>query len=240
LFLAKNDDDVDMGCVSWKRDRERERRETKKTRDTRRDDDKGTGSIFCRAALFPQCLCVCTKGDKERKNTQSMASSSSASASGGDPRCARLRQPATVANIRAAVLDIAKCRPGDIEDMQLHDCTIAADGATEATLVVPIRNTGKVYSFRVATDNRNRATSIRLEAVHVNNAKGYDGKMGAGGAGSMPESTKERITKAIWISIAVILVVAVVVAVIVVVVKKKKEAQEKVAAIAQAAKAFSA
>lgn len=121
--------------------------------------------------------------------------------------------------IRSAVVAATGEKEADLT-FELKNCSVAADGATEATVIVPVKKTGRVHTFRVASDRRGKTVSVRHEGVHVVTVEGF-------GDGGGDKNKTETIKKWVWIGIAIAIAVAVIIAVSVVVAKKVKAAKEQ-------------
>ena len=144
--------------------------------------------------------------------------------------CDALRSAPIVKAIRSAVVQATGQKDADLE-FDLRHCKIAVDGTTEAKLVVPVKGTGRVYTFRVATDRHGRTASVRMEGVHVVADQGWsgEGRAKGGGKGSQEEKS-EKIKTWVWVGIAIAVVLAIVITVAVVFAKKAKEKAAEVKA----------
>lgn len=137
----------------------------------------------------------------------------------GDAACAPLRGANIMKAIRTAVVSATGEREADL-DFKLQHCAVAADGATEATIIVPVKKTGRVHTFRVAADKRGKTVSVRHEGVHVVMDEGF-------GGATAQKKKSDDVKKWVWIGIAVAVGVAIIIAVSVVVAKKVKAAKEQ-------------
>lgn len=128
--------------------------------------------------------------------------------------CAPLQGANVMKAIRTAVVQATGQKEADL-DFQLQQCVIAADGATEAMVIVPVRKSNVVHTFRVASDARGRTVSVRHEGTHV-----------ATTAAPASSTKKAEITKKVWIGIGVAVAAAVVIIIAVVIAKKAKQIKE--------------
>lgn len=160
------------------------------------------------------CANLFHKGGEKAENKRLMSTFSTQ----GDAACAPLRGGNIMKAIRSAVVSATGEKEADLT-FELRHCSVAADGATEATVVVPVKKTGRVHTFRVAADKRGKTVSVRHEGVHVVMQEGF--------GGATAQKNKSDVKKWVWVGIAVAVAVAIVIAVSVVVAKKVKAAKEQ-------------
>lgn len=146
----------------------------------------------------------------------------------GSGACKPLEGASMMKAIRSAVIAATGEKEADLT-FELRHCAVSADGATEATVVVPVKRTGRVHTFRVASDAKGRTVSVRHEGVHI------VANVGFGSPGDDKKSND--IKKWVWVGIACAIGLAVVITVAVVVAKKAKAVKERASALADAASA---
>ena len=136
------------------------------------------------------------------------------------------QNPSVMGAIKASVVNFIgnNTRESDmIFELSKHTVT-ESGGVYEGKLVVAVKNTGRLYTFRISVDKQGKTVSVKLDAVHVMCDKGWSGggKLTAAGGGG-GGANREQVVKWVWVSIGVVLAVAVITGVSVFAVKRAKK-----------------